>query len=237
MKIWINSKTGEPVTVNFDPCITLGDTFKCIQLLQCTLYNSWYNVTPANNVLRWKTPKQGIKTKTLKPGNYNIDTLNEAIKLPDNITFHRVKERGTTRLQLSNDWEILFASKRNFAGLLGFNSDKLSGTQESPNRANFIPVSEYIIHCSAIDSDENYVANGESQWIEGKRADYLEVLPLRETAEVCEKVVYNMENPTKMPLKCGGGVLSSMKIWITDQDGKTVDFNGFPYSLCIELTS
>ena len=235
MIIWIESKSGEPVTVNFNPSVTLGE-FKYIRLLHCTLYNSWFNITPANNVLRYKSLKGGVKTKTLKPGNYNIETLNEEIDLPNNITFHKSKPTGRTILRLSNDWEVLFASKRNFAVLLGFNNDKLSTGQESPNRANFLTVSQYVIHCDAIDRAENYVAGGTSQWIEGKPADYLQILPLRETKEVCEKVIYDIENPINMPLKrCNN--LSSMKIWITNQDGEPVDFNGYPYSLCVELTS
>ena len=234
MIIWIESKIGAAVTVNFNPSVTLGE-FKYIRLLHCTLYNSWFNITPANNVLRYKSLKQGVKTKTLKPGNYNIETLNEEIELPNNITFHKAKPRGNVRLQLSNDYEILFAYKRNFAALLGFIEEKISTSKESPNRANFISVSHYIIHCDAIDRAENYVAGGTSQWIEGKPADYLQILPLRETKEVCEKVIYDIENPINMPLKRAGGVLSSMKICITDQDGEPVNFNGYPYSLCIEL--
>ena len=56
MIIWIESKTGESVTVNVNPSVTLAE-FKYIRLLHCTLYNSWFNITPANNVLRFKTLK------------------------------------------------------------------------------------------------------------------------------------------------------------------------------------
>ena len=139
MIIWIESKTGATVTVNFNPSVTLGE-FKHIRLLHCTLYNSWFNITPANNLLRFETLKQGPKTKTLKPGNYNIETLNEEINLPNNITFHKSKPTGHTLLRLSNDWKVLFASKRNFASLLGFDNDKLSTSQESSNRAKFLTV-------------------------------------------------------------------------------------------------
>ena len=237
MIIWVESRTGEPISVNFNPSITIGE-FKHIRLLQCTLYNSWYNITPANNVLRFKVLKGGYKTKTLKPGNYNIETLNEAIDLPNNITFHKSKPTGRVKLKLSNDWEVIFHYARNFAGLLGFNEEKISSSQEGPKPANFLSVSQYVIHCDAIDRAENYVAGGEGEWIKGKPADYLQILPLRETREVCEKVVYDVKNPTNMPLKRdGAGVLSSMKIWITDQNGKPIDFHRYPYSLCIELTS
>ena len=236
MKISIESTKGKPVSVNFNPSITISD-FKHIRLLQCTLFNSWHNITPANNVLRHQVSRGGHKTKILEPGNYNIETLNEAIDLP-NITFTKSKPTGRVKLNLSKDWEVEFDYEKNFASLLGFGEKRLSKSQEGPKPANFLTVSQYVVHCDAIDKAKNYVTSGEDEWLEGNPSDYLETLPVRETREISEKVVYDIKNPTNMPLKSdGAGVLSSMKIWITDQNGKSVDFHGYPYSLCIELTS
>ena len=229
MKIWLESETGADMTYNFYPAIdTCG--LKHIQLLQCTLYNSWYNVTPANNVLRFRKGREGTKTMTLTPGNYNIETLNEAIDLPNNLTFHKHGPTGRVRLKLSNDWQVMFDYKRNFARLVGFNAEQTSTGKLGPRRANFITVSEYIVHCDAIDRADNYVGGA----TDARPADYLQVLPLRDTKEVCEKVIYDIARPLAMPLK-NADFLSSMRIWITDQEGRKIDFNGFPVSVCIEL--
>ena len=112
MIIWIESKTGESITVNFNPSVELGE-FSFIRLKQCTLYNSWFNINATNNVLKFKTANGKVNTKTIKPGNYNIETLNEEINLPNNITFHKSKPTGRTLLKLSKDWEILFGIRKN----------------------------------------------------------------------------------------------------------------------------
>ena len=230
MKIWLSTK-GDAMTYNFYPAIDVkGQGFRHIQLLQCTLYNSWFNVTAANNVLIYKAGNRGIKTKRLAFGNYNIETLNDSINLPNSITFLKHKPTGRVKAVLADKWEIMFNEERNFADLLGFKKEKVSENKLGERRANFITVSEYIIHCDVIDRADNYVGSGP----DARPADYLQVLPLRDTKEICEKVIYNVACPIAMPLK-SVDYINSMRIWITDQDGRPINFNGFPVSVCIEL--
>ncbi len=227
MIIWINK-----TNVNFNPSIDLSK-YTSIQLRYCTLYNSWYNITEENNILRYRVSNSQWKIKSLKPGNYNIDTLTEVIGLPEKIAFRKIKPTGKTYLDLAKDWKIDFTYQKNFASLVGFNNILVEKSRESHNKANFINVEEYIVHCDAIDRANNYVSIGGSSNTAVPN-NYLQILPLKDTKEICEKVIYDISNPTPMPLKRMSN-LSSINIWITDQLGRPVDFNNYPYIFCLEL--
>ena len=237
MKIWLNSESTGTCNLerNFYPVI---DTRKYthIQLLSCVLHNSWFNITRENNVLKFRAGnKEGIKTMRLKPGNYNIQTLNEGIHrssdLGKQIIFEKHKPTGRVRLNIPNDWEVMFKEDKTFAGLLGFDEVKATHGKYGEHRVNFLTVKKYIIHCDVIDRTENYVDRGS---VDARPANYLQVLTVKDTKEVCEQVFYEFPNPVAMPIKRSDHI-SSIRIWITDQDGREIDFNGFPISICIEL--
>ena len=236
MKIWLHNENGGCLERNFYPVIDLRE-FTHIQLLSCDLHNSWYNVTSENNTLKFRPGnKEGLKTMKIKSGNYNIHSLNEAINRNSNlggkkILFEKHKPTGKVRLNVPNDFEIMFKEGKNFAALLGFDEEKATAGKYGEKRANFLTVKKYIVHCDAVDRADNYADSG---CMNLRPADYLQILPVRDTTDICEQVFYDFSNPVKMPLK-KTSYLSSIKIWFTDQNGQDIDFNGFPVSVCVEL--
>ena len=225
MKLYINSEhlnqPANDIIIQFHETMT---GYKHIRLLECKLYNSWYNITKENNRFNFTVDKKP-SVKVLEEGNYNIESLVQAIGRAKMINFKRVHATSKTLMILEEKYKIDFTKPNNFAKLLGFEENVYNKTQISQHRANFLPVSEYVVHCDIIDSPTNY--------INGKRADYLQILTLRDTNEICEKVTYSYPNSISVPIKHTS--LNSIKIWITDQNGSNIDFHGYPISYQLEL--
>ena len=228
------SETGQRVHKNFDPSIDASG-FTKISLLRCSLYNGWYNINTENNVLRYWIKGNGIwKDKIIRPGNYNIDTLNSALKLGDRIKIKKIEATGHSYILLQDDSKIDFTHPRNFASLLGFDEEILTSNRMSARRANFFTVSEYRIHCNLIDTSKTRLAPIGSDT--ARPSDCLEILPLRENLTLSERVVYENKNfMLPMPLRKNENI-SSIEIWITDQYDKPINFNGSPFSFIIELS-
>ena len=231
MIIAAGSETGTPATIYFDPSIDIQGYTK-IGLLRFSLHNSWFNITMENNVLRYWDSK-GWKTKILRPGNYNIDTLSNSIKLGDNVKIKRIEYTGHTYIAIQNNYKIDFTHPRNFASLLGFDNKILTTSQTSPRRASFLTVSEYRIHCNLIDTSKTRLTKSGNAT--ARPSNFLEILPLREHHPLYEKVVYENKNcMLPMPLSKDNNI-SYIKIWVTDQYNQPVDFNGWPFTFIVEL--
>jgi len=226
MKLYINSEhLNQPtndITVHFHETL-IG--YKHIRLFECKLYNSWYNITKENNILTFTmTGKKEPSIKVIEPGNYNVETLSQAIGRIKFINFKRMHATGKTLLILDEKYKVDFTSPKNYAKMLGFEEKVYEKTQISQNRANFLPVSEYVVHCDIIDTQD---------YINGKRCDYLQILTLQDTNEICEQVTYSYPNSIPVPIK--HIPLNSIKIWITDQNGNNIDFHGYPITYQLEL--
>ena len=225
MKLYINSKyldnqNANDITINFNPALV---GYSKIRLLQCKLYNSWYNITELNNKLYCHN---GIKwtTKTLPPGNYNISTLNNMLN--KNITLKHNDATGKINIKLDNNFKIDFTKDDSFAELLGFNKkifDKEN--QTGAFRSDFSPVKDYAIYCDIIDSPNNY--------FNGERSRYLEILPLRNTIDISDEVSY--EFPDSIYTEIRQSEKFNINLSITQVNGNNINFHGFPVSYVLEL--
>ena len=225
MKLYINTKhlnqTGNDVTIHFHETLT---GYKHIRLLECKLYNSWFNITENNNRLKFITTGKPSSIKVIEPGNYNVDTLSQAIGRIKFINFKRMHATGKTFMMLDDTVKLDFRTPKNFAKILGFEEKMYNSSQISQNRANFLPVSEYVVHCDIIDTQD---------YINGKRCDYLQILTLQDTQEISRQVTYSFPNSISVPIK--HTPLNSIRIWITDQKNNPIDFHNHPISYQLEL--
>ena len=145
MKLYICEESSD-ITVPFQETLT---GYSQIRLLECKLYNSWYNITGANNEIAFTIGKKA-SVKKLEPGNYNVETLSQAIGRKTKIDFRRVLPTGKTQMVLDDDVKVNFSRKKNFAKLLGFEEQEYDKSDFSPYKANFLPVTEYVVHCARL---------------------------------------------------------------------------------------
>ena len=220
MKLYI-CETSNDITVNFQETLT---GYSQIRLLECKLYNSWYNITEANNELSFTIGhKSGLKK--LEPGNYNVETLTQVIGRATKINFKRVQPTGKTQMVLDDNVKVNFSKPKNFANLLGFEEREYEKSTTSPRKANFLTVTEYVVHCDIIDTPTNY--------INGKRSNYLQVLTLKDKGEIDKCAMYDFSSAVPVPIKKTD--ITSLRIWITNQNEEKIEFNGFPICFQLEL--
>ena len=154
MKLYI-CKEHNNIVINFSETLT-GYTH--IRLLECKLNNSWYNITNENNEIVFSIDNKN-STKVIEPGNYNVETLSQAIGRTKLINFKRVLPTGKTQMVLDDKVKVNFSRPKNFARILGFKEIEYSKSGISPYKANFLPVTEYVVRCNLIDTPTNYIIN------------------------------------------------------------------------------
>ena len=126
---------------------------------------------------------------------------------------------------LDDNVKVDFSKPKNFANLLGFEEREYEKSTISPRKANFLTVTEYVVHCDIIDTPTNY--------INGKRSNYLQVLTLKDKGEIGKAVEYNFPSAVPVPIKKTD--ITSLRIWITNQNEEKIEFNGFPICFQLEL--
>ena len=220
MKLYI-CKEHNNIVINFSETLT-GYTH--IRLLECKLNNSWYNITNENNEIVFSIDNKN-STKVIEPGNYNVETLSQAIGRTKLINFKRVLPTGKTQMILDDKVKVNFSRPKNFARILGFKEIEYSKSGISPYKANFLPVTEYVVRCNLIDTPTNYIND--------KRSNYLQVLTLQDKGEIGKAVTYSF--PTSVPVPIKKTDITSLRIWITGQNEELINFNGYPISFQLEL--
>lgn len=213
--------------VDFNPSIDIS-SFSSLQLLRCSLYNSWYNITDANNKLRYHNGEEWLD-KFIVPGNYNIDSLTDAIDMPA-IAFYKIKPSGKVMLRLDEGWRVDFSKKRSFRDLLGWLPVVVSGPATvSTKSAAFNTVDKYMIHCDMVQG-----SSGDGSYVGGSPSDCLEILPVRGTQELAQEVVYDNIKPISVPLRQIGW-MNQLKVWVTDQNNQPIDFHDYRSTFVIEI--
>ena len=139
------------------------------------------------------------------------------------------------KIELKRDWQVRFDHDSSFRDLLGFQSKVVTESSIGRKRANFLTVSEYVVHCNMVDARSYSTEQGDAgSYVNGMARDYLYVLPVKDTAEINQKVVYDKLPPLPVPLR-KTKEMYELKLWITDQDDNLVDFNGYEVSFCVKL--
>ncbi len=227
------------VTGSSDLTIHLEETlcnYSKIALIECSLHHSWYNITEDNNIFRFKDRNGHLYVQAIPPGRYNLQELQsrmyEGIHYLLRIRISRTEDINRLYFNLGRREEVDFSHEKNFSKLLGFKEKKYkhSGTRStkqyySKHVSIILPIREYLIQCDIIESKDNL--------IDGHRCDILDVLPAKETYNTRESTTYCRK--TVIYKNINKRDITSMRLWITDDDAKIIDFRGYKIHYKLEI--
>ena len=156
-----NGSSDKDFTVHFSPPLQLDSaTDYKISLVRADFWNSWHNVTAANNnyeVRFGSTQYLGAIT----PGAYNITELNTAIRAgiapaglgsADDFELRANNSTLHSEIVLKNGMQFFMNINNSLAALLGFNKKNLTanGTHVSDNKVDITQVQSLLFHCSLV---------------------------------------------------------------------------------------
>ena len=231
--------------INLSQTITLNPILDYeIALIRFEAYNSIYNITEKNNNLRYNNGTSW-KTITLAPGAYEIDGLNSEIQRQmksnndvkinnGHVTYYFKLYPNMSTLksviELSNNFKVDFndkSSSNNFRKLLGFDEGVYSNAyNESQNIIHIQPFNNLFINT---DLCTNSYVNGIN--INVLRDFTTNLVP------VGYKVILEPPKPIFLPVPKHKMCFSDYRIWLSDETGKIVDFNGEHVTITLWLRS
>src|SRR6267154_1556845 len=218
----------ELFTYRFGAPIELPDYDYEIALVNLETWNSFANVTEKNNLFRYSTDS-GITWKllTIDTGSYEIESLNDEIQKlmqmngdwdSTNNTFYITTAANTSTLK-SNiyiseaGYQVDFIIDNSIRSILGFNPMILSqGFHKSDNIVNIIDFNSIFVNCDCING--SYV-NGMSSPV---------IYSFGPKVSPGYRIVESPVNLVYLPVN--RKTISEFSVWITDQEGRPIDFRG-----------
>ena len=199
-------------------------------LLSLNTYNSFPNITKGkNNKFKYSNDNgNSWKVLELDTGSYEIDTLSDEIQRLmiingdyDNVnTEHYItispnKSKLTSIINITNsNYKVDFTVSKSFAPLLGFNKIVInSGYNESSNIVDIMTTNSILVNVDIISG--SYVNGHQLPVI---YSFYPNVSP---GYKIIEK-----PNPQLIYHPITRNDISTMRVWLTNQDNKPVDLRG-----------
>lgn len=219
-------------TVLLHSPIDLHDIQHECALLDMTLWNTWFNVSVAlnNNTFKYYNGTTW-KTVTIPDGNYNLESLEEAIHegmkvlgdvITDGVTgsetynINLIPNYSTIKikLDLKNGFQVDFTTGKIHL-LLGFEPNIYTTTTYATTKANLTNnVNEFFIHCSLINA---------GMYLNATSSDVIATLVPTVPPGAIIKV--SNDNPIYMPIR-DSRFFDNIRMYITDQLGRPVNLNG-----------
>jgi hypothetical protein len=218
--------------INFPvPIILDNDLNYELGLMWFTSYNTIYNVSPINNILKW-SKDNGVTwiTHELHPGAYEIKEINDEIfkftTSTKEVTFISIKPQlstGKIILKLHDKVQVDFNHQNSLRELLGFTS-KIYNQKENiaENLAKITHINDINIECDLVSG--NYT--------NGKLDNILYSFPAN-TVPLGYKFIERMNPPNYLPINRKR--IDSIHIRILDQDGNIINFNTENLNMCLHL--
>lgn len=222
------STSPEIFTYKFPTPIIFPDYDFEIALVNLETWNSFANVTSSNNLFRYSADGGNTwKLIAIETGSYELESINDEIQrlmkingdwdITNSVYYITVLANISTLksiIDITNvDYKIDFTISNSVRSILGFNSVILSkGLNISDSIVNIIDFNSIFVNCDCI--NESYV-NGISSPVIYSFGP--KVLPGYRIVESPVNLVY-------LPLN--RKTLSEFSIWITDQNGRPIDFRG-----------
>ena len=210
---------------------------KEIKLNSIQLHNSYSNINKKNDSITITTQDKFSKTTDHKltfreEAFYTIDHFCNIINLflNQSIWPENIKGNVEVKIQhdLANNKVVITKEEKNelelndfritseFLHRLGFKNTKLIPIPaESDYGVKLSPYTNFQVHCDLV---TNTTYNG-------KESDILCLLPVDQKKRWWDSVTYRNIGCTLKPNK---KEINSIKLWITDEDGNHIDFNGYP---------
>ena len=213
-------------TVYFENPLERG--FEYIRLINCSLFNSWYNLKERGEI-GFFDERGIITTKIIPPGNYTLSSIGQKlqeifaeegikVKFDDASGPIVIKNLQNRKIMFDRDVTFLLGLKANIKE----DSRRRLKTQAVINRlASF---NNYFINCDLMDKDENL--------FNGKPSTILACFDVN--GKSFERVEYSSKDITMKKIT-SGKYISSIRITVTDENGELIDFNNFPLRFEIEI--
>lgn len=201
-------------------------------LFGLNMYNSIPNIDGNNNVFIYDYMDIRYRIE-IPEGSYEITGINEYIKnklyLQGHQDLFEIKANLNTLKCVIEIFEhnvkIIFSHHNSLKELFGFNDDILEGLgeHESTNIVNILGVNDILVHCSVVGG--SYLNNSQHPIL---YTFFPNVPP-------GYKIVEKPNSPLFLPVTLP--VINSMKIWLTDQNGKILNTRGETITLKLQLRS
>lgn len=244
--------TPDDFTVDLDPPIMLNRyQLHTVRLYRAKFWNSIYNVSDAlaNNVLRYHNGAEW-KTLTYPDGIYTLSDLYTRLQVfmasegdwnataeTYYITIAADYNRLRTSVTLENSYQLdLTAATSAYHELLGFNSQTLSGdgTYLGEGRLQLDGgVAALRINCSLAKAGGGY-----GGYADGSGASLLWVVnrPVIPAAMITVGGPSEAAGLVPPPVPLGGDrEITSVRMWIRDNQGRAVSFNNEPVSYTLVI--
>ena len=237
----IKGAVSHDFTMNLYAPIDLHDISHEAALISLNLSNTWFNVTEANgNNLFHYYNGTVWKTLTIPDGNYSLQTLNMAIhegmKENGDVTIDGVTgvetyninispQIGTlkVKIEVKNSYKVDL-SIGNIRNLLGFDAIEVSATQVGPSNADITNgVNELHLHCSLINA---------GMYKNASTSDIIHsFVP---AGQVGASLNFRNDNPLYIAIR-DSRYIDSIRMYVTDQLGRSVNLNGSPLTATIHI--
>jgi hypothetical protein len=238
----MSGKTSD-FTTKYSPSIILDPRKKYeAALLSIDLYNSIPNITDKNNIFEYST-NTGVtwKTITLDPGSYELSAINDEIQRQmiangdydkiNNLPYISITANISTLksvIQISNPEYSVHFGNYSLASVLGFEGGEHyvgypGGIRfESPNIVDIIKINSILVNVDIIMG--SYVNGLNTSTI---YAFYPNVPPGYKIVE--------RPSPSLIYYPVSRTEISSIRCWLTDQNGDSIDLRGERITLRISI--
>ena len=218
--------------VNIYPPISNGK--HDIALIGLSMYNSIPNIDEDNNkfLYEYKNEKYTI---VIPEGSYEIEGINDYIQehlkkdRPSHIDLFKIRANLNTLkcvIEIYDpDIRIFFDHNNSLKDLLGFTDNALQGvsSHESTNIVDILRVNAVLVHCSVIDG---------SYYNDKPRPILYTFFPnVPPGYKIVEKPNSTLFLPITIP------VVSSMRVWLTDQNNKLLNVRGEEINIKLQIRS
>ena len=222
-------------TTQIYPAIVLDnrDNYE-VALIDLETYYSFPNIDSTNNQFVYivgSTPK----VLTLPIGSYSIENINSTIQALMRVNGDWNAAAGTyyitittntptlgSAISIATGYSVDFTLPFSLANLLGFNTTLLTaGTYISPNIVNILTVNSIFVNCNIISG--SYTNGGLSTVL---YSYFPSVGP-------GYKIIQTPVNAVYLPLISNN--VTSVRIWITDQNGNILNFQNEYHTIRLEI--
>jgi len=187
-----------------------------ISLVSCSFYNEIYNLV-GDGLIYYDEKKFVI---IIPPGYYTQNIFKrviDALKVSDKVSIELL---NTGKMMLIANQAVTLNP-----GLAKLLNISINLEQNSRNVINIIQPTQYALYlyCDLIDSTQVLLNN-----------KYSQILACVELNKVGEKLTYHPNNTLYTPIK-NDDYINSIRVWVTDSSGKSIDAGIYPMMMVIEI--
>jgi hypothetical protein len=209
------------------PQIEIDDIYHIyISVANASIPISYYNVNDNNNTLNYNLSTGPIVNVVIPNGNYNVNTLLTTLNsllINMTVTYNQITNKYTF-IHATNDFTFINTSSCVY--LLGISitgQSSISRVLLSNNCINLSPIRSFIVGCNLKTGNIN-LSNPEIQ-------NMLCSIPISSNSFG----IVNYTNDNNFRSNLFTNILNSISIFITDQDGQTINFNNVNWFVTLQL--